>query len=256
MRSLSDGDANQPGPGSGEVGAEVLGAVRSLTIERSTTAERVADGLRELIIYGDLPPGTPLREPVLVDALGVSRNTLREAFRLLSRDGLVVHQMHRGVEVRQLTRADVSDIYRARRGLEITAIQHSAGVPDHRLESLRAAVTSADVARKARDWKSVGTYDLVFHRQIVAMIGSRRIDNFFESVLAELRLAFAMASDQEALFSPYVSRNHNICGMLERGERGACVKEMRRYLSESEQHISSFLADGAQLAEGSGVVAP
>ena len=46
--------------------------------------------------------------------LRVSRNTLREAFRLLSHEGLLVHELHRGVFVRELDEADLVDLYRLR----------------------------------------------------------------------------------------------------------------------------------------------
>ena len=50
-------------------------------------------------------PGVQLSEVALAQQYGVSRNTLREAFRLLARDGLVEHVPHRGVFVRTMTTA-------------------------------------------------------------------------------------------------------------------------------------------------------
>jgi DNA-binding GntR family transcriptional regulator len=211
--------------------------VRSLTIERSTTAERVAEGLRMLIIQGDLRPGSPLREPALVDALGVSRNTLREAFRLLSHQRLVVHHLNRGVEVRRLTEEDFRDLYQTRRGLEMTAIHYSSGASVDRLRTLRDAVERAAAAQAEGDWKAVGTQDILFHQRLVALVGSQRIDAFFESILAELRLVFSMVSDQGALVSPYVAWNHRMCELLEQGRQAACLEEMDRYLAHSEATV-------------------
>src|SRR5215212_6648401 len=78
------------------------------------TAQRVADVLRERITDGSLAPGTRLPEDAVGSALGVSRNTLREAFRLLAHERLVVAEFNRGVFVRRLTRDDVIDLYRVR----------------------------------------------------------------------------------------------------------------------------------------------
>ena len=91
----------------------VAGDIR--LIDRSSTAERVADVLRRRITEGDLPPRTHLSEEQLIVVLRVSRNTLREAFRLLSHEGLLVHELHRGVFVRELDDADLVDLYRLRR---------------------------------------------------------------------------------------------------------------------------------------------
>lgn len=228
-----------------QAGLDNLDAVRELAINRSTTAERVAEGLRALIMQGDLQPGTPLREPMLAEALGVSRNTLREAFRLLSHQRLVVHQMNRGVEVRRITEDDVEAIYRTRRALEAAAIHHSRDIPAAELQPLRTTVQRAIAARDAGDWKTVATQDIRFHQELVALIGSTRIDAFFATVLAELRLVFAMVSDQEALFSPHVAWNEKMCRLLERGKQDACLKEMDRYLAHAETAVRSLVTSDA-----------
>ncbi|MGA8519428.1 MAG: GntR family transcriptional regulator, partial [Pseudonocardiaceae bacterium] len=51
-------------------------------LARTSTAERVADVLRTRIAEGLFPPGTRLAEDTIGSGLGVSRNTLREAFQL------------------------------------------------------------------------------------------------------------------------------------------------------------------------------
>jgi DNA-binding GntR family transcriptional regulator len=89
--------------------------------DRSSTAERVADLLRRRITEGDLAPGSRLSEEQLVQVLKVSRNTLREAFRFLAHEGLLVHVLHRGVFVTELDEAGVVDLYCVRRMIECTA---------------------------------------------------------------------------------------------------------------------------------------
>src|ERR1043166_157694 len=81
---------------------------------RTSTAERVADILRDRIAEGFFPPGARLPEDSVKGALGVSRNTLREAFRLLTHERLLVHELNRGVFVRIVTVDDLNDIYRVR----------------------------------------------------------------------------------------------------------------------------------------------
>ncbi|MFC7583878.1 GntR family transcriptional regulator [Nonomuraea antimicrobica] len=63
---------------------------------RSSTAERVADILRERISEGFFQPGQRLSEEAISEALGVSRNTLRESFRLLGHERLLDHRLNRG----------------------------------------------------------------------------------------------------------------------------------------------------------------
>lgn len=90
---------------------------------RTSTAERVSDILRSRIAEGYFAPGARLSEDSIGGALGVSRNTLREAFRLLTHERLLVHELNRGVFVRVLTVEDVEDIYRTRRLVECAVVR-------------------------------------------------------------------------------------------------------------------------------------
>src|ERR1700728_3664812 len=87
-------------------------------LTHASTAGRVTDILRTHIIEGLFPPGMRLSEEVIGRALGVSRNTLREAFALLCHERLAIHHMNRGIFVPTLTREDVSEIYTVRRMVE------------------------------------------------------------------------------------------------------------------------------------------
>jgi DNA-binding GntR family transcriptional regulator len=216
--------------------------IASLRIDRSSTAERVADVLRESIIQGDLPPGTPLREQQLVGSFDVSRNTIREAFRLLSRERLVVYHLHRGVAVRRLDLDDICDIYRTRRSLELAAIEHSANAPREALVDLLRLVEEAEEAARIDDWKHVATLNIVFHQQLVDLIGSVRISAFFRVVDAELRLAFAMVERAEAFFHPFIARNRRLAELLVAGDRATAAEQLEVYLDEAERMISQGIA--------------
>ena len=68
-------------------------------IHRVSVADQVASVLRQQILTGELRPGMPLQEAPLATSLGVSRNTMREATRILSLEGLLKRRIHRGVVV-------------------------------------------------------------------------------------------------------------------------------------------------------------
>jgi DNA-binding GntR family transcriptional regulator len=220
---------------------EAMDALATVRIDRSSTAERVADSLRQLILHGDLKPGQPLREMALSETIDVSRNTIREAFRLLGREGLVVHHIHRGVLVKELTEDEVHDIYTTRQALELCAIEHSANRSEAELQAIGDAIEEASQALERGDWKTVATADLAFHQRLVALLHSRRIDAFFQAVLAELRLAFAIVEDQEAFLPPFHVWNKHLYGLLNSGERERCAREMEQYLAEAERVIIEIL---------------
>ncbi|GAA2517539.1 GntR family transcriptional regulator [Streptomyces longisporus] len=203
---------------------------------RTSTAERVSDILRGRIAEGFFPPGTRLSEDSIGGALGVSRNTLREAFRLLTHERLLVHELNRGVFVRVLTVEDVEDIYRTRRLVEC-AVVRGLGQPPYGLDALAEVVEEGQRAAREGDWKGVGTANIHFHRELVALAGSARTDELMRSVFAELRLAFHIVDDPKALHEPYLARNRQILQALQAGDRPAAEKLLEVYLDDSLERV-------------------
>jgi DNA-binding GntR family transcriptional regulator len=90
-------------------------------INRVSVADQVAALLRQRILDGEFRPGTPLQELPLASSLGVSRNTMREAIRILSIEACSA-QSSSAVAVSQLALRDVHEIYQLRRMLELPAV--------------------------------------------------------------------------------------------------------------------------------------
>ncbi|QQC88225.1 GntR family transcriptional regulator [Streptomyces alfalfae] len=199
---------------------------------RTSTAERVSDILRSRIAEGYFPPGTRLSEDAIGGALGVSRNTLREAFRLLTHERLLVHRLNRGVFVRVLTIEDVEDIYRTRRLVEC-AVVRGLGDPPYALDGVAGAVADGVAAAADQHWKGVSTANIHFHRELVALAGSARTDELMRSVFAELRLAFHVVDDPRRLHEPYLERNQRILATLREGDAARAERLLAAYLEDS-----------------------
>lgn len=208
--------------------------------ERASAAERVADMLRERMIDGTLLPGTRLSEDALGEAMSVSRNTLREAFRLLSHERLVEHRLNRGVFVRRLTPDDVRDLYRLRRLLECGALG-AAELPSPAfsaaLDDARRAVGRGEDAARRGDHRAVGTSNMEFHAAVISLSGSRRAHELMRGVLAELRLVFHEAPDPMQLHEPYLRRNRELLELLAAGRLEEAGRALRVYLHDAEEQL-------------------
>jgi len=108
-------------------------------IQRESVEARVAQSLRELIVRGELPEGTPLIQRDLAHRLGVSQTPIRHGLSELERAGLVeVGETGRAL-VRRLTREDFEETYAARLGLEgLAARVGAAAVGPTQLDRMRA----------------------------------------------------------------------------------------------------------------------
>ncbi|MFI9724468.1 GntR family transcriptional regulator [Streptomyces sp. NPDC052396] len=208
-----------------------------------STAQRIADGLRDRIERGVLPPGTRLSEEALGRELEVSRNTLREAFRLLLHDNLVEHRLNRGVFVRVLDPDDVTDIYRMRAALESAGVRAAPQAAPKLREAVSAAVAEAEWAADEGDWSEVASADLRFHRALAALADSARIDTAMDRLLAELRLAFHPMPSPRRFHQPFLVRNRALERLLARGESARAEAELARYLDDACRLITGTMRE-------------
>lgn len=207
---------------------------------RASTAEHAAATLRLQIAQGRLLPGTKLREEQVSAAFAISRNTVREAFRLLAHEGLVDHTLHRGVYVRTMTAEDIRAIYRTRRLVEPLGVEATIG-DETAIAELRDLVEAGESAAAGNDWELVGTKDIDFHRRLMAGCDSGHVSTMVEQLLAELRLAFLRMPDRRALHEPYLARNRRLVTLLDAGDRSRTLTELRDYLDTAEgQLLASF----------------
>jgi len=206
---------------------------------RGDLAQMAAMQLREDIIQGVLPPGTPLREQVWSQNLNVSRNTLREALRILAAQGLIDQRANYGATVRALSDDEVREIYAIRRTLELEGVRRSGSASRQAMEALVEAANMLQRAALADEWDQVGTLSLALHRAIVQLIGSPRLDELFTTVAAQARLAFSFAGDARDFQAEWVGRDVEICRLICVGRLLDAERALSAYLAESEQIIQA-----------------
>ena len=210
-------------------------------------ADRLARRIRTLLISGELSPGQRLSEAAFSERFDVSRNSLREAFRLLTKDGLLRHEANRGVFVAVPSMASIIDIYRVRRMLECGALrqawqQHPA------IKVMREAVAAAQRQREKNDWIGVGSANMTFHTAIIDLSDSARLNEFYERVSAELRLCFGLLKDPEHLHAPFVDMNDAIVTLLEQNRPHEAAAEMETYLNLAERTMLKALERASEQA--------
>jgi DNA-binding GntR family transcriptional regulator len=203
-------------------------------IQRQSTTEQAAAALRDAILSGQLPPGTPLREAALAAELGVSRNTVREAARLLGGEGLVRHQMNRGIVVAEITAADICDIYAARAAIETAAAQALAAHRDPAIyQQLESLVSQIEDAFARNDVGGVLDADRLFHATLVAAARSPRLSRFHAQLQQEQRLALSLAERSSRALGRTADDHRALLGAL----RGSPA--------EAKAQVSTHLQAGA-----------
>ena len=121
-------------------------------IARDSVENRVAQALRELIVSGQLPEGTPLVQRDLAQRLGVSQTPIRLGLTELVRAGLVEVGETGRATVSRLTREDFEEIYAARLGLEgLAARVGAAAVGPAELARMRTLLTELEQLARQQD---------------------------------------------------------------------------------------------------------
>jgi DNA-binding FadR family transcriptional regulator len=187
---------------------------------RQTLVPQVIEQLRAQIASGEWPVGTRIpTEPQLARALGVGRNTVREAVRALVHAGVLEGRQGSGTYVtstdelagavaRRLAGAELAEAIEVRRALEVAAARLAAL---RRTPSDMAALDGA-LADREVEWRSgrVADFveaDAVLHTLIVAAAHNTMLAELYGSFGAALRASLAGAIGTELTADRYVDHS-------------------------------------------------
>jgi DNA-binding GntR family transcriptional regulator len=211
-------------------------------IHRVSVADQVATVLRRRILNGELRPGTPLQEVPLSASLGVSRNTMREATRILALEGLLRRSVHRGVAVSQLSLNDVREIYQLRRMLEISAVLEAKADRALILPELQAALEGYELAVRQRDWVRAVAFDLEFHSLLIRLHRNRRLQSFYQRVMGELRVGMVLVDRSHNDPGGLIPVHRKLYHLLAAGKFKPCAAVLAQHLEDSESRLSRVMS--------------
>lgn len=197
------------------------------------------------IASGAYLPGERLNEVNVAQSLGISRNTLREAFATLVSEGLLERIPNRGVFIAEPTREDLADMYAARMVLEPGALLWGQREGLGKLEGIVAS------AEKLRDSAGSNTSDETiraiadanqdFHRAIVASAGSAGLDHSMDRILAQMRLGFARANRLNHEFHvEFIAQNRRVTDLIAEESWQEAANQLAGFLQRTRDNIERY----------------
>lgn len=212
-----------------------------LPIARTTRATLIAEDMREQLLSGAVAPGTPLGDEDLAEVTGAPVGTVRQALSELERDGLVVHSLHRGLEVTPITRAEIKDIYAARRVYERAGLEAMVAAQPVDVSWLQAAIDRMGEAAVAGDHRALVESEMAFHLALVAAAGSSRVTRAAQAVLKELRLVLPVVDRSSDDLPALVADHQYLAAVFRSGELGESAAALEDHLVRGEAVVAGAL---------------
>jgi len=203
---------------------------------RITLAEQAYHELRSRILSGRLPGGTRLLPSELAVDLGISATPIKEACAKLEADGLVVSSSRRGMAVRQLTAADVTELYNARILLEKAALERAIAIGAITQELLANLADSLErhglFARGGTldDLSSALSHDRDFHRHLVAAAGIGMVSDWHARIVGQTHTVFVSIPGN---YERSVQEHQDVLAALQGRAKKSAIVALERHLTRS-----------------------
>lgn len=210
--------------------------------------EEGVDRLRDLIMQGQLAPGTKLNERVLCQQLGISRTPLREALKYLASEGVVELLPNRGAIVAPLDPARLQQIFAVLESLEGLAGELACrNATEQQLREIRALHFEMLAHHARHELADYFRCNQDIHIRIVEATGNEPLAQIYRSLNANARRARYMANLSQERWDKAVEEHNEILDALTRRDAARLQRLLREHLENKLTLVMEAL--GAQRGE-------
>ena len=212
---------------------------------------QVARLLTQAVVQGRLPPGAKVVEAGIARELGVSRAPVREAARLLERQGLLIASPRRGFFVRQFAIDDIDEIY----DLRICVERHAAVLAARNLtpetrDALRRQLDVLHQMAEVDDPARQVEEDYRFHRLICEIAANKRLLRLFDDLASELRMVIGLIG--RLYDDPHeIARTHEpVLAAIEAGHPERIVAHIDHHIGHAWREVGRLVREIPSLPAG------
>lgn len=205
----------------------------------------VAAELRVGILRGEWAPGTHLKENELAERFGVSRGPVREAIRMLEREGLVETRSNGRTMVRGMSLRDVIDLYRLRLAIESLAVtQATERASPAGLERLQGLVD--ELKRLPVPGVATTRLDIAFHEGLVLLSQNRPLQEAWRGIAATVVGLLDVANRHYTDFPDIARMHEEILRAVREKDPRAAVRLLEEHLAHAEETMTALYGQARQ----------
>jgi DNA-binding GntR family transcriptional regulator len=194
-------------------------------------SDRVYTEIKTMILTGKV---VDLSERTLAAGLSVSRVPVREAIKVLEREGLLIVVPRSGIVVRRLRIDEVRELYEVRQAIEGMAAFLCAGERRAGIADIRKRLELLDTG-KTYDHAAIQRENAVFHRILFELCGNSQLSAIYASIEPKIALNFRLTAVHAPERVERALRYHiDICRAIEAGNGAKAERLMRKNLDDGK----------------------
>lgn len=211
-------------------------------IQRTALHDTLVNHLRDMIIEGDLAPGTRLHEGQLGEQLGVSRTPLREAIKYLASEGLVELVPSRGAVVKRFSPKDVHDMLTVLRTLEELAGRFACELAsDAEIAEVRALHDEMIERYKAADRLQYYKLNQAIHTAIVRLAQNGALIDIHAMLQTRLKRIRFIGHEGAEKWAASIGEHEEMISALEARDKARLSEVLGRHLSNAWDRVRASL---------------
>ena len=207
-------------------------------IRRTALHDTLVSHLRDMIIEGDLPPGTRLHEGQLGEQLGVSRTPLREAIKYLASEGLVELVPSRGAVVKRFSAKDVQDMLTVLQTLEELAGRLACeAATDAEIAEVRALHDEMVRRYEAGDRMQYYKLNQDIHTAIARLSGNAALADMHAMLQTRLKRIRFIGHEGPEKWAAAVAEHQEMIAALEARDKARLSKVLGLHLTKAWERV-------------------
>ncbi|SES25963.1 GntR family transcriptional regulator [Psychrobacillus sp. OK032] len=194
--------------------------------------------IKEQIMNGDILPGERIIETRIAEQLGVSRGTIREAFQMLLKDGLLIRN-DKIISIYKPDKKEISDVYECRISIESLAAKLATQrISSNEIVQLEKVISDSKQALKDNNKKNLTILNQAFHDIIQTASNNEQLIKICDTIKTKiLFIRTRILKEHLSDFSDFVEDHEKIFIAIKNQDANLAEKEMRIHIESSFKTI-------------------